>query len=90
MHGVDFNARLGMHSQMEYRALSHLYATLANRSYMASRFKLPKADALGHEWVNISYMQFQTDIEQMAKFWFTQLSAQDIPSQSVVGIWCVH
>ena len=49
-------------------ALSHLYATPTIRSYMASRFKLPKADTLGHEWVKVSYMQFQTDIEWMAKF----------------------
>ena len=51
-------------------------------------FKLPKAGALGREWVDVSYTQFQADIERMAKVWSTKLSTHT-PRRSVVGIWCV-
>ena len=65
-----------------------LHARVASHPNTAV-FRLPKADALGgRQWVDVSYIQFQTDIERMAKFWFTKLSAHDIPSRSVVGIWC--
>jgi len=51
-------------------------------------FKLPKAGALGREWVNVSYAQFQADIERVAKLWSAKL-APHISPRSVVGIWCV-
>ncbi|KIJ57306.1 hypothetical protein M422DRAFT_198731 [Sphaerobolus stellatus SS14] len=50
-------------------------------------FKLPKTDALGKEWIDISYRQFQDDIERMARHWYAKLSSQNIPARSVVGIW---
>jgi hypothetical protein len=52
-------------------------------------FKLPKEGALGKEWVDVSYTQFQADIERMARYWLGQLAPHNIPTRSVVGIWCV-
>ncbi|KAF8511247.1 hypothetical protein JB92DRAFT_388282 [Gautieria morchelliformis] len=39
-------------------------------------FKLPKPGALGREWVNVSYKDFQADIERMAKYWLAKLASQ--------------
>ncbi|KAF8468652.1 hypothetical protein JB92DRAFT_3059106, partial [Gautieria morchelliformis] len=50
-------------------------------------FKLPKPGALGREWVNVSYKDFQADIERMAKYWLAKLASQPLPPRSVVGIW---
>ncbi|KAF8485541.1 acetyl-CoA synthetase-like protein [Gautieria morchelliformis] len=50
-------------------------------------FKLPKPGALGREWVNVSYKDFQADIERMAKYWLTKLASQGLPPRSVVGVW---
>ncbi|KAF8486688.1 hypothetical protein JB92DRAFT_3256897 [Gautieria morchelliformis] len=53
-------------------------------------FKLPKPGALGREWVNVSYKDFQTDIERMAKYWLAKLASQGLPPRSVVGVWRVN
>ncbi|KAF8523945.1 hypothetical protein BU17DRAFT_85424 [Hysterangium stoloniferum] len=50
-------------------------------------FKLPKEGALGKEWVDVSYTQFQADIERTARYWLGQLAPLNIPARSVVGIW---
>lgn len=50
-------------------------------------FKLPKPGALGREWVNVSYKEFQADIERVAKYWLAKLTSQALVSRSVVGIW---
>ena len=50
-------------------------------------FKLPKPGALSREWVNISYREFEADIERMAKYWLAKLASQGLPTRSVVGIW---
>ncbi|KAF8490122.1 hypothetical protein JB92DRAFT_1335767 [Gautieria morchelliformis] len=50
-------------------------------------FKLPKPGALGREWVNVSYKDFQADIERMAKYWLAKLASQGLPPRSVVGVW---
>ncbi|KAF8511233.1 hypothetical protein JB92DRAFT_3118229 [Gautieria morchelliformis] len=53
-------------------------------------FKLPKPGALGREWVNVSYKDFQADIERMAKYWLAKLASQGLPPRSVVGVWRVN
>lgn len=50
-------------------------------------FKLPKPGALGREWVDVSYREFEADIERMAKYWFAKLASHGLPARSVVGIW---
>ncbi|KAF8522637.1 acetyl-CoA synthetase-like protein [Hysterangium stoloniferum] len=49
-------------------------------------FKLPKEGSLGKEWADVSYSQFQADIERTARYWLGQLP-HNIPARSVVGIW---
>ncbi|KAF8485538.1 hypothetical protein JB92DRAFT_2836839 [Gautieria morchelliformis] len=53
-------------------------------------FKHPKPGALGREWVNVSYKDFQADIERMAKYWLAKLASQGLPPRSVVGVWRVN
>ncbi|KAF5356039.1 hypothetical protein D9756_003859 [Leucocoprinus leucothites] len=38
-------------------------------------------------WRSISYSQFQRDVERFSKFWWSKLSGDGVPPQSVVGVW---
>lgn len=53
-------------------------------------FKVPQLDlAAGRvqDWHSITYRQFQSDVEDFAKYWRRALRISDIPQRSVIGLW---
>ncbi|GJJ08040.1 hypothetical protein Clacol_002247 [Clathrus columnatus] len=52
-------------------------------------FKIPKPGTCwgDPEWIDVSYTQFNADIERLARYWYATLGSHNIPLRSVIGVW---
>ncbi|KAF5005592.1 hypothetical protein FDECE_7999 [Fusarium decemcellulare] len=49
--------------------------------------KVPQQTPTGTSWKNITFPQFQKDVEASARYWVHQFSQKGFKERSVVGIW---
>ncbi|GJJ08775.1 hypothetical protein Clacol_002994 [Clathrus columnatus] len=52
-------------------------------------FKIPKQGTSWEDpkWIDISYTQFNADIERVARYWYVTFGSHNIPLRSVIGVW---
>ncbi|WZH45574.1 AMP-binding domain-containing protein [Fusarium acuminatum] len=50
-------------------------------------FKLPQQSATGTTYKDISFLQFQKDVEASARYWKDQLRSVGVQERAVVGVW---
>ena len=41
-------------------------------------------------WTNVTYGQFQNDMEKVARYWMQPLREAGLEQKDVIGLWCVH
>ena len=49
--------------------------------------KVPNKDIATPDWRDISFAQFQDDVDFFARYWADKLEKQGAKPRSVVGIW---
>lgn len=54
-------------------------------------FKIPRPGTSSHdpEWIDVSFVQFNADIQRVARYWYAALEPYNLPARSVVGVWYV-
>ncbi|SPJ74121.1 uncharacterized protein FTOL_03851 [Fusarium torulosum] len=50
-------------------------------------FKLPQQSATGTTYNDITFLQFQKDVEASARYWTDQLRSVGVQERAVVGVW---
>ncbi|KAI5459558.1 hypothetical protein BGZ63DRAFT_489404 [Mariannaea sp. PMI_226] len=49
--------------------------------------KVPVGESTGKSWKDITFANFQKDVEVCARYWANEFSKADFSEQSVVGLW---